>query len=252
MNNRRDWQIVRQDGWYRIPVKSAPREVGRTRYLAFYQTKAFGPERWAVNYYAPVLDCRVVPRRELLPDESAHPRAEEPYFQLRLGDLRPLPRPIASRRLRRIVFIPTSWDKLLRAEEINDLFDESPLEDVVWAAFKRDRIEAERQFYVNEPRVTYCLDFAIFCRTGQIDVECDGDSWHAQKDAIPRDNERNNILTSKGWSVLRFGSQEINSRLSGCMELVRDTVNELGGLVTVEGALRRFEGGEGARQLRLW
>jgi hypothetical protein len=40
MNSRRDWEIVRAQGWYRIPVKRAPRRVGAD-YLAFYFTGAF-------------------------------------------------------------------------------------------------------------------------------------------------------------------------------------------------------------------
>ncbi len=100
--------------------------------------------------------------------------------------------------------------------------------------------------------MAYCLDFAITCQRGQVDVECDGDTWHAQKDAIPKDNARNNFLTSRGWSVLRFASKQINEELQICLANVKDTVNTLGGLQTVEGLPRRFEGGDGARQLGLW
>ncbi len=51
------------------------------------------------------------------------------YYQLLLGNLQPLPKPILSRRLRRITFIPTTRKKFKTAIEINDLWDESPLED---------------------------------------------------------------------------------------------------------------------------
>jgi hypothetical protein len=60
MNSRRDWDIVRRERWYRIPLKSAPRGIRAARFLAFYQTKVFGPERWAINYYAPIVRRRVV------------------------------------------------------------------------------------------------------------------------------------------------------------------------------------------------
>jgi very-short-patch-repair endonuclease len=252
MNNRRDWDIARQEHWYRIPVRSAPRDLRRTRYLAFYQTRVFGAERWAVIYVAPVLDCRVLPRRVLLPTEADHPRADERYYRLELGEVTRLPQPIPSRRFRRIVFIPTTWRKLQQAEEINDLFDDSPLEDVVWSAFKRERIEAERQYFVAEPPATYCLDFAIFCQSGQVDVECDGDTWHATAEAIPRDNERNNFLASRGWQVLRFGSSQINGQLADCVSVVRRTITGLGGVLTIDGLPRTFEGSDEAQQLSLW
>jgi very-short-patch-repair endonuclease len=222
------------------------------RYLAFYQPKLFRAEGWAVNYYAPVLGVREVSRREPIPDEPGHPRAEERYHQLHLGDLRALPRPIVSRRGRRIVFIPTTWWKFQRAEEINDLFHESPLEDTMWRGFKIERIEAERQVYVAEASVAYCLDFAIYCQNGHLNVECDGDTWHSEKDAIARDNVRNNFLASRGWSVLRFASKQINDDLGSCLGMVKETANKLGGILTVEELPRRFEDTDEGQQLSLW
>ncbi len=135
VNNRRDWELVRREGWYRIPLARAPRQVAAD-YLAFYQTAVFGDEKWAVNYYAPVRRYRVVTRRELLPDEADHPRANERYFKVELGPVQPLPRPIPSRRLRRITFIPTTLERLLNAEEINDLWIGHTTEEHLWAAFQ--------------------------------------------------------------------------------------------------------------------
>lgn len=43
------------------------------------------------------------------------------------------------------MFIPTTWEKFVNAVEINDLYDESSLEDQLWAQFKRLEISAERQ-----------------------------------------------------------------------------------------------------------
>lgn len=121
INNRRDLEIARVAGWYRIPLKHAPGPF-QADYLAFYQTKAFGRERWAVNYYARVRSCRIVKRRELFPDEPWHPRAEDDYYRVELGPLQRLERPIVSQRLRRVTFIATTLGKLLSALEINDLF----------------------------------------------------------------------------------------------------------------------------------
>ncbi|MBI4722635.1 MAG: hypothetical protein HY769_06530 [Candidatus Stahlbacteria bacterium] len=143
MNNRRDFEIAQNNRWYRIPVKSAPKRV-KANYLAFYQTKIFGTEKWAVNYFTEIVDCKVVKRIDLLPDEPSHHMAENDYYKITISELKPLPHPIISKRWRRIVFIPTTLDKLLKATEINDLFDDSPLEDIVWYEFKQEGIEAER------------------------------------------------------------------------------------------------------------
>ena len=133
MNSRRDLELARQQGWYRIPLGRAPRQVGGD-YLAFYQTAAFGPqEKWAIRYYAQVRRVRIVKRVELLPDEADHPRADDRYFKVEIGPLQELPQPVPSLRLRRITFIPTTLEKLLKAQEINELWMGDGLQERLWA-----------------------------------------------------------------------------------------------------------------------
>jgi len=231
MNNRRDFEIAKTGHWYRIPVKSAPKNILEAEWLAFYQTKVFGEERWAIRYYAKINGCSTVRRRELLPDQPDHPRANNEYYRLDVGNLQRLTRPIVSQRGRFMVFIPTTWEKFQRAEEINDLFHESPLEDKLYEGLKGRGIETERQFFIRAERAQYCLDFAIFCEKGNIDVECDGDAWHSQSAAVKQDRKRNNALTSQGWAVLRFGSQELNTQLNDCLRQIESTIRRQGGIV---------------------
>ena len=133
INSPRDLGLAREKGWYRIPLKRAPRQVGAD-VLAFYQTAAFEPqERWAVNYYAKIHRYRIVTRTELLPDEADHPRAGDRYFKVEIGPMQRLSRSVPSRRLRRITFIPTTLDKLLGAGEINDLWMGDSLQERLWA-----------------------------------------------------------------------------------------------------------------------
>ena len=131
-----DLERARVARWYRVPVARAPRQLAAA-YLALYQTAAFGAERWAVRYYAPIERYRIVRRAELLPDEPAHPRANERYYRLELGALSALPVPVPAGRLRRITFIATSFGQLQRAADVADLWhppeDDAPADDV-WAA----------------------------------------------------------------------------------------------------------------------
>jgi hypothetical protein len=123
MNNRRDYAIACEEGWYRIPVARAPQRVGAD-YLAFYFTAAFPEdERHRVSVYAPIRAYRLATRAALLPDERDHPRAADLYFKVEIGSLQRLERPIPSHKLRRITFIPTTLERLLTAHEINDLWD---------------------------------------------------------------------------------------------------------------------------------
>jgi len=225
------WPKIQKERWYHIPVQSAPKNAEKIGYLAFYFPKVFGDEyQYKVVYYAKVLGCEVTKRIDLFPDEPAHPRAMDDYFKFSLAEIEKLPSPIPSKKWRRIIHIPTSLEKLLSAEEINDLWDSSPLEEKMYLEMKKREIEAQRQFYVKVGRQFYCLDFGVFCRKGNIDIECDGEKYHILPEAMTKDRQRNNELTSAGWSVLRFLGKEINSDIKGCFTTIEKTINNLGGV----------------------
>jgi hypothetical protein len=138
VNRPRDLEIVRQAGWYRVPLAHVPQHFAAD-YLAFYQTRAFADERWAIRYYAQVLRYRIATRQELLPDEAQHPRAAEHYYRVELGPLQQLPLPLPAARLRRITFIATSYGQLRQATDVRDLFLPDPAapaddDDDLWGA----------------------------------------------------------------------------------------------------------------------
>jgi very-short-patch-repair endonuclease len=139
--------------------------------------------------------------------------------------------PIYSRRFRRIIFIPTTLEKFSNASEINDLYDESLLEDKLWAEFKRHNIPAERQEFVIARENNYALDFAVYCAKGNIDIETDGDFWHANPEKAEKDNLRDNDLKTRGWKVLRFSEKQTQEQsASYCIETVTENINNLGGV----------------------
>lgn len=234
VNNHPDFAIARDQHWYRIPLSIAERRLKKRwppRWLAFYQTKVFGHEAHAVNYYAQVIDVREVYRWQLFPESSADKKRNRRYYQLSLQPLQQLPKPILSRRFRKIVFISTTWHKLIDAAEINDLYDESPLEDRLWAEFKRLQIAAERQEFIEAKQHSYALDFAIYCAQGKIDVETDGDSWHANPQRAAEDNVRDNNIKTAGWRVLRFTGVQIREQMKAyCLPTIVENVNRLGGV----------------------
>lgn len=234
INNKLDFAILREQFWYRIPVSSAEKWLkGRwpPKWLAFYQTIAFGAEKHAVNYFAEVLDIRQVRRWQLFPNEPQDGKSNKRYYQVFVKSIQTLPKPIYSRRYRRIIFIPTTWEKFVNASEINDLFDESSLEDKLWAEFKRHQIPAERQEFVIARKNNYSLDFAIYCAKGNVDIETDGDFWHANPDKAEQDNLRDHDLSTEGWKVLRFTEKQIREQsASYCIETVVDNINKLGGV----------------------
>ena len=228
------WPIIQSQRWYHIPVKSAPRNVLEVKYISFYFPSIFGEKlRYQVIYYAPVLNIDTVKRIQLFPDEPKHPRKNKDYYQFHLDKIKELPHPIPSKRWRRIVHIPTSRQRLFTAEEINDLYDTSPLEEKMYRALKRRGINPERQLYVYLDSQTYCLDFCIFCQRANIDLECDGERYHNLPDAFWKDRLRNNQLASFGWYVLRFSSREIYHNRRDCLTVVKRTIHTLKGLKEV-------------------
>ena len=234
INKQLDFAILREKLWYRIPVSSVEKwlkERWSPKWLAFYQTKAFGEEKHAINYFAEVMDIREVRRGQLFPDEPHDDRSNRRYYQVFIKSVQPLPKPIYSRRYRRIVFIPTTWEKFINAVEINDLYDESSLEDKLWAEFKRHKIPAERQEFVTARGNNYSLDFAVYCAKGNIDIETDGDFWHANPEKAEADNLRDNDLKTKGWKVLRFSEKQILEKATDyCVSTVSENINNLGGV----------------------
>ena len=144
VNNQCDWQRVVEQGWYRIPLQRAPLPVAALD-LAFYRTRAFGTERWQITFIAPVLRYDIMPRRALLPDEPNHPRAAELYYRIALGPVERLVRPIPSRRLRRITFIPTTLERLRTARDVTDLWLADDAATLVWGTFRDAALKATRR-----------------------------------------------------------------------------------------------------------
>jgi very-short-patch-repair endonuclease len=239
LKEKSDFAILNEQGWYRIPVAKAPKRWP-PRWLAFYQPKVFGEEAFRVQRYGEVSSIQVVPRRELLPNEFESTLSGQMYYKLTLKSLETLDRPILSMRPRRLVFIPTTLDKFNCAEQINDLFDDSPLEDALWQQFKRLMIQAERQWILTADSQLYFLDFALFCNKEPIAVETDGDTWHSLPERANQDYVRQNAIESLGWHVLRFNSKEIKDAMEAyCLPEIQKAINTQGGL-SDEGLVSRL------------
>ena len=144
MPSPRDLEIARLLGWYRIPLRSAPRLLA-VDYLAFYLPVAFGAAGGRVAYAARLRGHELTTRQALLKDEPDHPAAEQEYYKMILGGLIALPRPIEAGRWKRFSFIYTTGENLLRAEEVNDLVIRSEERGELWRTL-RDRAGSGTQY----------------------------------------------------------------------------------------------------------
>ena len=254
LRDKKDFSILQTDGWYRIPVENTPRRWPPA-YIGFYQPKAFGEDAFRIRYYGKVTSIERVQRRELFPKEFESGKADHYYHRIQFEHLEKLPRAIPSRLARSVIFIPTTWNKFIRADELNDLFDESPLEDLLWDELKRRNILAERQWPVFKNDLNYRLDFAFFCNNGKLDVETDGDTWHLEKERVASDNRRNNDVEAQGWNVLRFNTKQIREECAEyCLPRIQETIMTLGGLSSDGLVSRKFieKNGVSGQQLTLF
>jgi hypothetical protein len=149
LNDPRDLEIARILGWYRIPLRSAPKVVA-VDYLAFYQTAAFGDEKWRIQYIAPVRGHELTTRLELLRDEPDHPHARHEYYKIQLGPLTCLPAPILADKWRRVTFLYTTGEYLLRAQTVNDLVVADEQRPLLWQAL-RERADQAQEYGSGEP-----------------------------------------------------------------------------------------------------
>lgn len=151
----------------------------------------------------------------------------------------------------------------MAARDLNDLFAGSPLEERMYTGLRDMLLKPEREFWVQYPAKpdpgaplrTHMLDFAVFCSQRDLDIECDGDSWHVGVAKAGLDRQRDNLLESHRWHILRFGTKDIMSDIDSALARVRLAVDGFGGIVEPNGAIRYFRRrtrlGPGQETLRL-
>jgi hypothetical protein len=219
LNNAEDMRYAAAEGWYRIPQRSAPPRVGAD-YLAFYQTGAFGdqPEAQTITYYAATRRYRLLTRRQLLPDEADHPRADDFYFRIELGPLQRLATPVPSATLRRVTFVHTTFERLTHAGDVRDLFipaHEDPFHRL-WDALKANKLRPLKNRLVDEQPV----DITLRARGGNLGIVCADQPAGTAQERRPR---------SERWELLWLPIRRIEGDLEGCLRQIGASLITLGG-----------------------
>jgi hypothetical protein len=147
----RDLDIARLLGWYRIPFRSAPKVVAVDN-LAFYQPGSFGNESGRIEWTAEVRGHELTTRAELLKDESDHPRAREEYYKIQIGALERLPHPVVAEKWKRLSFLYTTGEYLIKARTLNDLVVRSDERTLLWQSL-RERALNDQLYKTGVPEV---------------------------------------------------------------------------------------------------
>ncbi len=145
----RDLEIARLLGWYRIPLRTAPKVV-TVDYLAFYQPSKFGQHGGQIEFIAQVKGHELTTRGELLKDEADHPRAKEEYFKIQLGGLEKLREPIKTDKWKRLTFLYSTGEYLLNAKILNDLVVQNEERAILWRSL-RERAENDQLYKTDLP-----------------------------------------------------------------------------------------------------
>ena len=155
----RDLEIARLLGWYRIPLRTAPKVVA-VDYLAFYQPSAFGDRGERIEYVAPVRGHELTTRGELLEDEADHPRAKEEYYKIQIGGMEKLKQTIVADKWKRVTFLYTTGEYLLKARTLNDLVVDGDERQLLWHSL-RERAENEQLYKTDLPEADIPPDVLI-------------------------------------------------------------------------------------------
>ncbi|MGQ9886962.1 MAG: hypothetical protein ACUVSX_00595 [Aggregatilineales bacterium] len=123
VNRQRDFLCARDQHWYRVPVDRMPRGGLYSDYIAFFLSgTTFGERSGGVHYYARRTGFELARRRDLLPEEASHPRADAVYYKLQFGALCEKRPPVVNSARRPVTFILTTWERFERARCISELY----------------------------------------------------------------------------------------------------------------------------------
>ncbi len=168
INRKRDLSIAQAEGWYRIPQRRMPRGVN-AEYIAFFLSRAFKTQNGGVYYYAERKGLELAYRKELLPKEADHPRANEAYYKVQIGDLIEKQPPILNPTHRTISFIYTTWDRFVHAEKISDLYSQDDyFVDRIFHALRDKGVYSDRIWGAEYPGGA--PELRILCEQGTVNA----------------------------------------------------------------------------------
>jgi len=114
VKRRRDLRLLLEARRYRVPVSAQPGGV-EAEVLGFFF-------KGAIYYYGVLRGVELVRRRDVLPHEPNHPRADALYWLCQLGSIQETRPPIANPNRRAFAFIHTTWDRFADALIVDDLY----------------------------------------------------------------------------------------------------------------------------------
>ncbi len=171
VKRKADVEKLKTEHWYRIPVARGPKRV-HAEYIAFYLSQRILEDqqlKGGIYYFARRTGSELVTRRDLLPDEVPHPRADEWYHKLQFAELHRKDPPILNPTNRSVSFIYTTWDRFEKARVIADLYSQADyFVDRVFHALGRDRKFAEHVWEASRQSDDGGAQIRVECENGTV------------------------------------------------------------------------------------
>jgi hypothetical protein len=168
VTRKKDLKLARDRGWYRIPQAKMPRGV-HSEYLAFFlNSLVAGKPDSGIYYFAEPAGVELAYRRDLLPDEADHPRANDVYYQVQLRNWHEKSPPVLNPTRRSVAFIYTTWDRFVRASEIKDLYSDADyFVDRIYHALRSDGLTGLERYWDAERKQTGVgAQIRVLCERG--------------------------------------------------------------------------------------
>jgi len=171
VNRKRDLKHIQEDHWYRIPLHRMKAGV-HAEYLAFFLSgRVFKELSGGVRYFARVRGVELAYRRDLLPNEADHPRANDTYYRIGLGEIEEKQPPVLNPTKRTITFIHTTWDRFVHAQTIHDLYSEADYYvDRIYHALRSRGIHSEQHWEADQYVIPTAPGLTIMCENGVLNV----------------------------------------------------------------------------------
>lgn len=110
-------------------------------------------------------------------------------------------------------------EKYLKARNLRK--NSTPHERIMWNLLKNRQLNGMK-FVRQYPIGKYIADFV--CRDKKLVIELDGGQHNEDKNII-YDNERTKFIESKGYKIIRFWNNEIDSNLDGVYERLLEFID---------------------------
>lgn len=177
INRKRDFNYLLQENWYRIPEQRMHLGV-HAEYIGFFLSGSpFKEMSGGIHHYGQLKGVELRSRRDLIPSEADHPRADHTYYRLSIGQLTLRKTPILNPTKRAIAFVYTTWDRFIAAKVISDLYsDADHFVDRIHAVLRRRGVtsqqlwEAEKRIYATAPGLR------IPCKDGVLNISNNKDT----------------------------------------------------------------------------